>query len=609
MIKTHRWGAVVFTVALVGSLGLGATRASAIPPTDTGSGSAYGLSAAVLGGAVSIPPTPVATLGPNGQPDSASVASVNELLSLVNAGAVTASSSSTNFGLNSEAITSSSQVANSSVGLSVLGLTLPLVQLGAISSSCTSDASGATGSATVASLSLLGQSITLPAIQPNTGLNSTDLGALAGVISITLDAQTSSNVQGVNPTPNGSASITVDAVQITLLTAIDGLGLNAGTVINLGQSQCAASGPDILPPGGPTPPPNQTPPPITTPPPPASTAPVVTGSTPSSGAPSGGNPVEIVGTNLCNVLYVTFGDVPATDVSVNSTCTQITVDAPPGSGTVPITVVTTTGTGVSPVNYTYTAPGYWETATDGGVFSFGAAQFYGSTGNIKLNQPIVAMADTPDHKGYWLFAKDGGVFAFGDAPFLGSVPGVLNPGQFLNGPIVAAEASPDGKGYRMFATDGGVFDFGDADFTGSLPGIDVIPNKPIAAAVSTPIGQGYLLVAGDGGVFAFGNGNFNGSLGASAASGIVSISETTSGNGYWVFGANGAVYPFGNAVNYGNAEGVISAPVIFGTATTTDNGYWLFGTDGGVYAYGDAPNLGSLAGTPLNDPVVGGAGF
>jgi hypothetical protein len=33
--------------------------------------------------------------------------------------------------------------------------------------------------------------------------------------------------------------------------------------------------------------------------------------------------------------------------------------------------------------------GYWLVAKDGGVFSFGNAQFYGSTGNIHLNAPIV----------------------------------------------------------------------------------------------------------------------------------------------------------------------------------------------------------------------------
>ncbi|MGC8466525.1 MAG: hypothetical protein ACP5O0_11480, partial [Acidimicrobiales bacterium] len=33
--------------------------------------------------------------------------------------------------------------------------------------------------------------------------------------------------------------------------------------------------------------------------------------------------------------------------------------------------------------------GYRLVASDGGIFSFGDAQFYGSTGNIKLNAPIV----------------------------------------------------------------------------------------------------------------------------------------------------------------------------------------------------------------------------
>jgi hypothetical protein len=30
------------------------------------------------------------------------------------------------------------------------------------------------------------------------------------------------------------------------------------------------------------------------------------------------------------------------------------------------------------------------------------------------------MASTPDGKGYWLVARDGGIFTFGDATFFGS---------------------------------------------------------------------------------------------------------------------------------------------------------------------------------------------
>ena len=46
--------------------------------------------------------------------------------------------------------------------------------------------------------------------------------------------------------------------------------------------------------------------------------------------------------------------------------------------------------------------GYWLVASDGGIFSYGDATFYGSTGAIHLNLPIVGMAPTPDGRGYWL---------------------------------------------------------------------------------------------------------------------------------------------------------------------------------------------------------------
>jgi hypothetical protein len=75
--------------------------------------------------------------------------------------------------------------------------------------------------------------------------------------------------------------------------------------------------------------------------------------------------------------------------------------------------------------------GYWEAASDGGIFSFGDAMFYGSMGGPPLNKPIVGMAATPDGGGYWEVASDGGIFSFGDAMFLGSTGSVV-----LNKPIV-----------------------------------------------------------------------------------------------------------------------------------------------------------------------------
>jgi len=67
--------------------------------------------------------------------------------------------------------------------------------------------------------------------------------------------------------------------------------------------------------------------------------------------------------------------------------------------------------------------GYWEVASDGGIFAFGDATFYGSMGGRRLDAPVVGITPTPDGGGYWEVASDGGIFAFGDAPFYGSMGG------------------------------------------------------------------------------------------------------------------------------------------------------------------------------------------
>ncbi len=122
--------------------------------------------------------------------------------------------------------------------------------------------------------------------------------------------------------------------------------------------------------------------------------------------------------------------------------------------------------------------GYWLVASDGGIFTFGNAAYYGSTGSMVLNRPVVGMAPTRDHGGYWLVASDGGIFTFGDAAYHGSTGSMV-----LNRPIVGMAPTPDGGGYWLVASDGGIFTFGDAGFFGSTG--SMVLNRPIVGMASS----------------------------------------------------------------------------------------------------------------------------
>jgi hypothetical protein len=96
--------------------------------------------------------------------------------------------------------------------------------------------------------------------------------------------------------------------------------------------------------------------------------------------------------------------------------------------------------------------------------------------------------------GYWLVASDGGLFSFGGAPFFGSMGGVA-----LNKPMVGVTSASGGLGYWMVASDGGVFTFGNARFTGSLGGSSL----SIIGLFSTNGGNNYTLVERNGTAHAF----------------------------------------------------------------------------------------------------------
>jgi subtilisin family serine protease len=246
------------------------------------------------------------------------------------------------------------------------------------------------------------------------------------------------------------------------------------------------------------------------------------------------------------------------------------------------------------------ALGYWMVATDGGMFSFADAPFLGSTGNLKLNSPIVGMARTVTGRGYWLVAADGGIFAFGDAAFHGSTGG-----NKLNSPIVGMAATGTGQGYWLVARDGGIFAFGDAKYLGSTGGQRL--NAPIVAMAADRTGAGYWLVASDGGIFAFGDAGYFGSTGAIRLNKpIVGLTPTPSSDGYWMVATDGGIFAFGDAAFLGSTGNIaLNKPIVGMASTCFGTGYWLVASDGGVFSFGNAPFLGSTGDLVLNKPVVG----
>jgi hypothetical protein len=259
--------------------------------------------------------------------------------------------------------------------------------------------------------------------------------------------------------------------------------------------------------------------------------------------------------------------------------------------------------------------GYWLVGSDGGIFSFGAAQFYGSTGALTLQRPVVGITPTADDGGYWLVASDGGIFSFGNAGYYGSIPGLgfapagsTSPKR-LNAPIVGMVPSADGAGYFMVASDGGVFAFGDAKFEGSCPSIGGCSGSAVAVMPDAS-GNGYWLVTATGHVYAFGDAVSYGAPGPQSVP-VTAAVRTNDGAGYWLLFANGVVAPYGDAADLTGPAGAVGglnpASAIF--ATSDGGGYWVTSANGSVYTYGDAPNDGSMAGQHLNGSIIAATGW
>ena len=156
----------------------------------------------------------------------------------------------------------------------------------AVNVECNSNATGSTAETQIVGLSIGGAApINIPSpIPPNTGLTAAQLGPLAGLVTITLNKQTSAD-RNSSHTFAGT-KINVIGLQITLLGALD-----SGAVINVAQSSCQATGDDI------------------------EAVPTVTSVTPNVGPAAGNTAVTIQGSGFVPNSKVEFGGVVASAYS------------------------------------------------------------------------------------------------------------------------------------------------------------------------------------------------------------------------------------------------------------------------------------------------------
>jgi hypothetical protein len=253
--------------------------------------------------------------------------------------------------------------------------------------------------------------------------------------------------------------------------------------------------------------------------------------------------------------------------------------------------------------------GYRLYGGDGGVFTF-QATYRGSVGfpsppGLGLHiYDFVGAAAIVD--GYWLVESDGGIFSFGNAQYYGSLPG---SGVTVSN-IVGIAATADGKGYWEVSSTGQIYPFGDAVSHGDLPGDGIHVNDIVA--IESPYSGGYWLVGANGGVYTFGDAKYEGSCGVAGspcqgATDIVGIASPNS-TGYWLVGKDGGVFGFGTAPFHGSCpqagSGCAGVSDVIGIGSPDAGGYWLATPDGAVYAFGDAKYLGNEVGTDLIRPIV-----
>jgi hypothetical protein len=364
--------------------------------------------------------------------------------------------------------------------------------------------------------------------------------------------------------------------------------------------------------------------------------PTVTGVSPATGAPAGGDTVTITGTNFATAAgktTVKFGANAATGVTCSATTTCMAT-SPAGTGKVNVRV--TVGGKTSAIN----------TAKD----SFTYTATTGSPTVTHINPSMGAAGITVTITGTG-FNKTSGktTVKFGSNAATGvvcttlkSCTAVVPAGTGIVPVTVTVGGNTSGQ------TNADKFTYSTSGGGGpAVTGVSPASGSTAGGFVVTISGNGFSTTAGATTV-KFGTVSATGVTCSSTSlcnanapahtAGIVDVTVTVGGQtsndvaadeftyntpsattGYDMVGSDGGVFVFGQSTGYyGSLPGLkISVNNIVGMVPSHDEkGYYLVGSDGGVFGFGDASYMGSLPliGVTVDnivgiEPIPGGQGY